>query len=181
MGIREEFDELTRMFAEARVPFRIKPPANDRLLDDLESVVGFAVTGGLRQLWQTCANGTDSWTTFFGVFTDEATPCRLLSVSESVKEWTNLQAFTDEYEQDFPRDVRIKGGWTNARWLPFAEFNGCSTCVMYDRDPGVGGVDGQVIAYQHDPDAIYLLAPDFDTFFKMSNALLREHAAFLRT
>jgi hypothetical protein len=50
---------------------------------------------------------------------------------------------------------------------------------MYDRDPGPGGVDGQIVAYQHDPDAIYLLSENFETFFKKSNLLLAENPDFL--
>ena len=44
------------------------------------------------------------------------------------------------------------------KWFPIAEFNGYSTSVYFDAGPSPCGKHGQIIVYQHDPDANYYVA-----------------------
>ena len=150
-------------------------PATEDQLSELENVTGISIHGGLRELWL-LSNGAQYrkyGTPAFGVYTDEAVPCNFFSIQQSIKAWREVQwGDFNGYEQETPRDSRIKPGWSNPRWLPFAQFNGYGTVVYYDADPAIDGQIGQIIAYQHDPDAIYWLANSFGEFFEKSNQLL---------
>jgi len=160
MNIQEYVRQLRALHEERDAVFHPNGPATESDLSAAELAIGFQIGDGLKDLWRTC-NGAAYWATFFGVVSDEPTPCRFLSVAEAVDNWRERRKLTDEYEQEIPRDERIASGWNNLRWLPFAEFNGFSTSVMYDRAPGFGGADGQIIVYQHDPDAINWVAESF--------------------
>ena len=172
MRANEYVEQLKALHDERGVPFRPNQAATSDQLSAAERAIGFAIEGGLRDLWQIC-NGMERYTTFFGVMSDEPTPCRLLTIEKAVREFGDRQLFPSDFEQDSPRDPRISGGWSNRRWLPFAEFNGFSTCVMYDRAPAGDGIDGQIIVYQHDPDAIYWVAENFAAFLDASMEILR--------
>ena len=165
--------ELRALHARADLDFELRPPATEEDLAEAERTIGFRIENGLRDLWRV-TDGADYWTTFFRVTSDEPTPLRFLSVAEAVAQWHEQQGTSDRYDQEFPRDERIAQGWANPRWLPFAELNGFSTCVMYDRAPRSSGTDGQIIVYQHDPDAIYFVADTFRDFLKASIHLLRD-------
>jgi len=172
--IQHELALLRTLHEQKDVPFRGNQPATEDEIRAAGQQIHFDIENGLRDLWLLC-NGADYWMTFFGVFSDEPTPCRFLSVAEAVQRWQEFQGSIRDYEQDSPRDPRIRGGWSHPRWLPFAEFNGFSTCVMYDRAPNDGGTDGQIIVYQHDPDAIYWVARNFEEFFQQSNRIIEEN------
>jgi len=172
VNVLEYVQLLKVLYDERGAVLNPNGPATESDLAVAELEVGFQIGDGLRDLWRVC-NGAPYGTTFFGIVSDEPTPCRFLTLTEAVNEWRERRNFTDEYEQGFPRDERIAHGWNNLRWLPFAEFNGFSTCVMYDRASGLGGTDGQIIVYQHDPDAIYWVAESFLTLLEDSLDIMR--------
>ena len=75
------------------------------------------------------------------------------------------------------RDARIQPSYIRHKlWFPLASFNGGSTLLLYDADPTKHGRSGQIIVYQHDPDAIYYVAASFLEFLEKSNDLLAIHA-----
>jgi cell wall assembly regulator SMI1 len=51
--------------------------------------------------------------------------------------------------------------------------------LYFDADPAPRGSRGQIITYQHDPDAIRFAAPSLLDFIRQSNSLLEKHAAIL--
>ena len=77
-------------------------------------------------------------------------------------------------------DERIQHKLFHDRWFPFAEFNGFSTSVMFDANPTDKGTYGQIIVYQHDPDAVYYMADNFLEFFKKSNDLMESNPELFR-
>jgi cell wall assembly regulator SMI1 len=121
------------------------------------------------------------------VFSDETTPCRFNSIRDALEIWgvsmpdvdayyLEIQQAWDGYVQYPPRDVKIKKElWVNKLWFPFADFNGGSTKVYWDADPAPAGGVGQIIVYQHDPEGIYYVALNFETFLEKSNNLLVEN------
>lgn len=176
MSITTEFEKIIHILTGSEFEGCFNPPATQEQISELETITGIPIAGGLRELWL-LTNGAQYrkyGTPAFGVYTNGAIPCDFLSIQESIKAWRDVQweEDFDGYQQESPRDPRIKTGWSNSRWLPFAQFNGYGTVVYYDLDPGIDGQVGQIIAYQHDPDAIYLVANSFNEFFKMSNQLL---------
>ena len=48
-------------------------------------------------------------------------------------------------------------------------MNGTGCYIYFDGAPAPQGNYGQIIAFQHDPDVVFYLAPDFLTFFRQSN------------
>ena len=58
-------------------------------------------------------------------------------------------------------------------WFPFAEFNGGSTMILFDPAPAPRGTYGQIIVYQHDPDAVYYVAENTAAFLRQSCGILR--------
>jgi hypothetical protein len=58
-------------------------------------------------------------------------------------------------------------------------MSGGSTLVMFDATPSIGGTYGQIIVYQHDPDAVFFAAPSLGAFLERSNALFAEQGRLL--
>jgi cell wall assembly regulator SMI1 len=69
-------------------------------------------------------------------------------------------------------DPRVQPYLAHPKWFPIAEVNGGSTLVLYDGAPAPPGRAGQIIAYQHDPDAVFWIASSVTAFLSASNALL---------
>jgi cell wall assembly regulator SMI1 len=92
------------------------------------------------------------------------------------KYYQDLNSAYKNYRQSPMRAERIQPNlWVNKKWFPFGDFNGGGTQIYWDADPTGTGNIGQIIAYQHDPDAIYYVAPDFISFLRKSNDLLQEN------
>ncbi len=128
--------------------------------------------------WWKVADGTKIDVTFLGVFSDDFTPCNFYSIQESLEVLEYLRNEKDSWEewpQKTQRDSRIKDGWLNDNWLPIAGYNGLATIVMIDNDPTNKGSQGQVIVYQHDPDAIYFVAKNIKEFFEKSLGLIKDN------
>src|SRR5262249_43135964 len=125
--------------------------------------------------------------TCLAVQTDELTGCSLASVPEAVAWWNewlpdderiHRQFWGEGNERGEPgRDARIQPDYfVHKLWFPFAEFNGWSTAAYFDADPTDHGTYGQIVVYQHDPDAVYFLAPNVLEFLRQSNDRLEKHA-----
>jgi cell wall assembly regulator SMI1 len=176
---RELADEVRRLrsiLASIEVPFEANPPAKPSDIALMERKSGIEFDPMLRALWQ-FSNGSKR--TWFAVTTDQLTGCRFASASGATEiwEWTNkLEGDVNRPDEQAKPDARIKNDRLFHRmWFPFAEFNGFSTAIRFDADPAPAGSYGQIIAYQHDPDAVYYVAPDFLSFFRKSNDLLEAH------
>lgn len=144
--------------------------ASKEAIAAVEAEVGLSFDGDLKAFY-TLSNGSqgDRW---FAMISDElTTPLAFLSLEEALQRWSLHDSAI--YENDQNRDARIIPGYLAHRlWFPFAEVNGGAISVQYDADPSPAGKYGQIIVYQHDPDAIYYVAESFIDFFKRSNDLL---------
>jgi cell wall assembly regulator SMI1 len=112
--------------------------------------------------------------------TDELTGCDFPSLEDAFKSWSWFENHNEsaylEWRNYAVRDERIQPAiFFNRRWFPIAEFNGYSTAVYFDADPAPSGNYGQIIAYQHDPDAIYYVSANFTAFLRCSNDLLESN------
>ncbi|HKP70815.1 MAG TPA: SMI1/KNR4 family protein [Pyrinomonadaceae bacterium] len=144
-----------------------------------EARIGLTFDPSLKELWE-FTNGSNNQT-WFAVVSDELTPLSFPSFEESVESWSWHLPYDEttyaEWNVDDERDPRIQPNYIRHRlWFPFAETNGFSTSVLFDADPVDKGDYGQIIVYQHDPDAIYYVAQDFLEFFRKSNELLEANA-----
>jgi cell wall assembly regulator SMI1 len=144
--------------------------ASKKAIAAVEADVGFTFDDDLKALY-TLSNGSqgDRW---FAVNSDELKPLAFLSIEDALQSWSLHDSVIHDDEGE-NRDARILPGYLAHRlWFPFAEVNGGLTSVRYDADPSPAGKYGQIIVYQHDPDAIYYVAESFINFFKRSNDLL---------
>ncbi len=152
-------------------------------LEHVENEIGIKFNSDLRDFYL-FANGSGG-ATWFAVISDELTPCEFPTIEDSLEAWSWFlpydQTTYDEWSDlASPRDERIQAAFLHHRlWFPIAEFNGHSTSVYFDADPTDKGQHGQIIVYQHDPDAIYYVAESFLEFFRKSNDLLEKRGAEL--
>ncbi|MBS1794663.1 MAG: SMI1/KNR4 family protein [Acidobacteria bacterium] len=144
-----------------------------------EARLGFALDEDLKALWL-FSDGSDN-AYWFSVFSDEQTLCTFPSFDEALAQWAMFLPYDARHYEEwrlFPedhRDPRIQPVLIHRNWFPCAEFNGFSTSVQFDADPTDKGRFGQIIVYQHDPDAVYFVAENFLEFFRMSNDRLDAH------
>lgn len=167
-----EIAKLKAFYAAIEMPFRPTPGATEEMIAGVESKVGMHFDADLRAFWK-YSNGTrDTW---FAILSDELTGCSFSSIENAMKDldWCGSEAAMAQWKDDRPSDRRIKSGFLHRRlWFPIAEFNNFSTSLYFDADPSPDGRYGQIIVYQHDPDAVYYVADSFIEMFQKSNDLM---------
>ncbi len=179
--LETEIRRLRKILDNANVDFALPAGASDEKIELLEETTKIKLDENLRDFYR-FADGSNN-NTIFAVFSDQATPCSLEPLDEVVKWWQTFYLTPEpfdpiEEERDFgwKPDERIQPFWRHPRWLPFAQFNGFSTTIMFDTFPTEKGKNGQIIVYQHDPDALYFVADNFLEFLRISNNLLEKKA-----
>jgi cell wall assembly regulator SMI1 len=172
-GFSNDLKSVLERFPDHR--FKPVAGASRHQIASLEQVVGIQFDEALKSLWEfSNGSGGDSW---FGVRSDEDTPCSFLSIDDALKLWREWNGLGEKWGgQGMPdrneRDPRIRPDW-QLRWFPVGEFNGGSTMILFDAAPSSRGRYGQIVVYQHDPDAVYFVADDTAAFLKISPEILR--------
>ncbi|MFC4255928.1 SMI1/KNR4 family protein [Altererythrobacter xixiisoli] len=131
----------------------------------------------LAELWRV-ADGGPSWQPVF-TRPNYFTGADFLPLAEALALRDRLRGIAGNFvgwQEDKPRDPRVRPGWFLDGWVPFAAFGGSTIVLFADCDPAPGGLVGQVIAYVHDPDQITLLAPDGESYLAQSLAWFLEQA-----
>lgn len=184
--LKTEFNRLNDILMSVGLEFPETDGAKRLDIRRVRRRTRLELSGDLVDLYNS-RNGSNGELVFV-VITDEWVPCEFLSVKQAINSWGFNSSNPDEHyekanrqyidiQQSPPRDERIRQDlWWNKAWFPFGEFNGGATKIYLDVDPAPSGQVGQIIAYQHDPDAIYYIAPDFLSFLKKSNNLLEKHS-----
>jgi len=175
--VESELTKLRTTLATVGLDLRTRPGATEAQLLEFERKLGVRFDDDLRSLWK-FSNGADGQD-WFAVHSDEVTGCAFASIERSMEAWEWFapydQAIYDEWRNERSADSRIRQGMLHHRlWIPIAEFNGFSTAVYFDADPAPTGNYGQIIVYQHDPDAVYYVGSGFLEFFRRSNQTLAE-------
>jgi cell wall assembly regulator SMI1 len=179
--LQHEVQHLQAILQRHGQSFDTVSGATKQNIDLVERTVGITFDHHLREFYE-FTNGSDN-ELWFAVYSDQLTPCAFPSLAEAQEAWSWFepydQAVYDEWsDREAERDSRIQPSYLHHRaWFPIAEFNGFSTTVYFDADPTSRGSYGQIIVYQHDPDAIYYVADNFLAFLKASNRLLEQHGA----
>jgi len=180
-----EFERLQEIFHAVNRPFPQMAGAADADFKRVFKFTGINLFGGIVDLYKQL-NGSDQ-DEILAVFSDEPTACKFYSIETALFKWGALRPDIDAYylklqntwhgyRQDPPRDMRIKPDlWVNKLWFPIGDFNGGATILYWDADPAPAGKVGQIIVYQHNPEAYYYVAPDFETFLLKSNNLFNEY------
>ena len=183
--VRAEFERMTDILRRNGFHLTFDQPVLAHELSDAEAATGIRFDEGLRALYSLASGSLRR--TCLAVLTDELTPCCLVSLQDTVAWWREWLPYDDRIHMQFwgdngprgevGRDPRIQPDcFVNRSWLPIAEFNGWSTAVYFDAAPTTKGSYGQIIAYQHDPDAVYFLAENIVGFLRISNDRLETHA-----
>lgn len=143
--------------------------------DDLaraERTTGLSFDNELGELFST-ANGSFG-KTCFAVQTEGVTACCLASLDAALERWSDwLPHSTDDGSRD-PKRIN-PARYVRPTCFPFAELNRWGTAVYFDLNASELGTPA-VIAYQHNPDAMYVVGESLAAFLSRSNALLEQHA-----
>lgn len=170
-------EAIGQAYAELGAALELSAPLPDTKRDRMLGGLGFELPAWLVELWQVADGGPS----YRPVFTrpNFFTGADFLSLSEALALRESLRGIAGNYagwEEDKPRDDRVRPGWFLDGWVPFAAFGGSTIVLFADCDPAPGGTIGQVLSFVHDPDQISLVAPDGDTYFESSLVWFREEA-----
>lgn len=181
--ISPELERLRARFAALDFALPLREPATPRELLAAERETGIRLDPHLQQFYA-ITNGSCG-AAWLAVRTDELTPCTFPALSECLSWWREWLPYDEAVHAEWGptepgRDRRIQPNYyVHRHWFPIAEFNCWGTTVFFDADPTHYGAYGQIIAYQHDPDAVHYLAADFLTFFRVAVDLMLTHATEL--
>lgn len=175
MTFSDYLDEVRKVHAEFGVPLELAPACSDAALIAAETRLGFRLDPGLRAAW-TIADGSQDGGNVFAR-PGFLTGYEFLSLDAALAERESRRRIAPNYDghvEDTARDVRIRPGWFQQGWLPFAGFGGGTLLLMLDHSPAEAGKVGQIIAFTHDPDEISYVTSDFASLLHGSLASIRE-------
>jgi cell wall assembly regulator SMI1 len=178
--VRIELERMAGILRQNGFRLELDPPASAQEIASAEFETGIRFDEGLRSLFS--LNNGSRGRTCLAIQSDELTPCSLSSIQEDLSWWREWLPYDSRIQGMFGagepgRDPRIRPDYfVHRAWFPLAEFNYWSTAVYFDADPTPEGTYGQIIAYQHDPDAVYFIAQDIGEFLQLSNERLAENA-----
>jgi cell wall assembly regulator SMI1 len=174
-----EFNRLATVYQRIGRTLSRQPPATLTQIDSILSITGVDLDENLKALWQ-ISNGSNG--KMWLAEGDDFTPYYFLSVDDVLESWQMFAPYESSvYEEWYDdeswgdRDPRIQRHFLRHKhWVSFVEFNGGSHQLIFDADPTLDGVKGQIINYIHDPDGVFWVAHSFLDFFKASNDTLEE-------
>lgn len=178
--LKAEINRLRKILAKQRRPMHRSRPAGAQLFKKIKAETAVVLDDVTREFFL-FSNGSQG-ETWAAAVSDQTQPLEFLALERALEFWGRFspydQAVYDQWNVTRKkRDHRIQPKFIRHKlWFPLAEFNGGSTLLLYDADPTRHGRYGQIIVYQHDPDAIYYVAAGFVEFLKKSNDLLTEQA-----
>lgn len=164
-------EKLRHLYAKQGLALTLRRPASAGLLNAIEAEIGCELDKDLRSAWLE-ANGGEEWRPVFAR-PGHLTAYDFLPVEEALRQREGMRQRSPRYanyEDPEPRDSRIRAGWFQLGWLPFASFDGATLLLMQDYAPTSVGRPGQIIAFTHDPDRIQYIAPDFASLLRESLA-----------
>lgn len=172
--LQREVDRLKAIMATKSVEFEPVAGATDKEIAQAEEETRIKLDEDLKDFYR-FTNGSNRQT-WFAVISDQLEPHMFLSLHDALHSWSPHDIEDDDpYEGEGTSDERIQPNLLGySLWFPFTDFGGGNAIAMFDADPTSKGKYGQIIVYQHDPDAIYYVAESFLAFFKKSNDLFLE-------
>lgn len=144
-------------------------------LKQLARTLGFEPSLTLKQAWQ-LGNGSLQGAPVFAR-PRCLEPYEFLSTKKMLNERAGLERRAPQYKgykEPQARDRRIRPGWYDPGWVPFASFEGATMLLIEDHAPSVKGRVGQIIAFTHDPDRMTYVAEGFPALLEESLKMFKE-------
>jgi cell wall assembly regulator SMI1 len=175
--LRRELRRLLKLLDRLETPVTPLKGASNDVIARVEKASGIRFDDDLRDLYRFSNGGrrTHNW---FAVVTDELQLFRFSPLKEvKLRQSQSTSFFDPDWNNgDVPWSRRHRRLNQHTKWLPFADFGNGNAALYFDADPTKWGSYGQVLSYQHDPDAIRYVAPSVLAFLKQSNDLIEAHA-----
>ncbi|HEY7372735.1 MAG TPA: SMI1/KNR4 family protein [Polyangia bacterium] len=171
-AIGRELVRAKQILAEHGFALEFAAGASRDELARAERATGLSFDNELGELFA-AANGSFG-KTCFAVQTDELTACCMPSLEAALTRWSDWLPHTTDGGSRNPQRIRPER-YVRPTCFPFAEFNGWATAAYFDLNARELDAPA-VIAYQHDPDAMYVVAENIAAFLSRSNALLEQHS-----
>lgn len=175
MAFAEYIEKLQRVYSRHDAQLNLAKGNTELVLTEAELRLGLSLDPGLRAAWR-LADGSDNEVRVF-MRPGFLTGYDFLSLTLAERARASMERASPQYAnyiEPSPRDRRIRDGWYQSGWLPFAAFGGNTLMLIQDYAPADGGKAGQIIAFTHDPDEISYVAPDFPTFLQLSLKAIKE-------
>lgn len=156
--------QLQALYAANGQSLQLNPGVPPEQLVAAEAELGFPICPALKAAWL-AADGGDAWQTVFAR-SGYLTGYGFLPLQAAMKQWRGMRDRAPryaDYMQPHARDPRLRDGWFQPGWLPFAGFAAPTLLLLLDHTPAAAGTPGQVIAFTHDPDAMDYVCTDFPT------------------
>ncbi|WP_266158009.1 SMI1/KNR4 family protein [Dyella silvatica] len=175
MEFAKYIEKLQLLYSSHDAHLNLAKGNTETALAKAEVRLGFSLDPGLRAAWR-IADGSEHEVRVF-LRPGFLTGYDFLSLPSAEKARARMERVSPQYVDYIeapPRDRRIRDGWYQRGWLPFAAFGGNSLTLIQDYAPADRGKVGQIIAFTHDPDEISYVAPDFSTFLRLSLKAIKD-------
>jgi cell wall assembly regulator SMI1 len=172
MSIEESFSKLLTIYKNRDLAVAFSPGVTEEAIRDFEGRNNVSLPFELRQFYL-MADGSSNQ------------PWGILGKNEPIK-FPPFAKATEYFSLNWPNgtiEMAVPpGGEINEKastcarvnWFPFATFNGSTTAVICDLEPGPKGRIGQILIYRM-PDEIEVTAASFGEFFDEAITALRNH------
>lgn len=182
------FNKLKTLYKTHNREFKLQKPATLEKIQEAEALISKKFDDSYKD-FLLITNGSEYYDNWGVVYSDEYIPISFNSIEASIedymifsydkdfyKEWSITKKYQHFLKKEL--DKRIKSFLHHKYWFPIADFSGSAT-VYYDMDPTEAGDYGQIIVYQHDPDFVYYIAPNFISFLEDTVKLLENNPNYI--
>ena len=168
-----QMSRLKTLLADRGFSLPLAPPATLAEIEAVERETGLRLSDDLREFYL-LSNGSARSNWLMISIENYIMPLEMQSLADCLDWWRQSTPVQEPTEPG--RDARIRPEyWVHRRWFPCAGFSPFPTTVYLDDDPTVQGTRGQIIVYEHDPDAFYWQASSFHELLQKSNDTMEKH------
>src|SRR5579883_331789 len=149
----------------------LAPPATSEQLASAEQDLGFALPTDFRASYATCDGQVAGSPGVILPYAPRGNFFQLMPLRSVVRTWTRMRDECLRWPAKRPVDPEILRQPWSVTWLPFAE-NGAGDYLCVDLSPGASC--GQVIAFEHEGEQRFVLAPSLAAYMhRLADALVR--------
>lgn len=169
MTPEQYLSHLRSVYEAYGLGFRLQPPASAQALAGLQPVQR-PLDPTLAALWRLTQGSDPEGAQPMFQRPGFVDALALLTPAQALQQAARMQERAPRMRElagPASTDPRLSEAWWEPGWLPFASFYG-DIVLLVDASPGPQGLQGQVIAFVHDPDAMHWVAPSFSAYLQAS-------------